>query len=566
MKERKSFTEFLAKLTRGVVENPGNSIAIAITAFFILIFSIFSIIQYLSLADSGYDLGMHAQVIESILHGKLFYSPLIGESLLAEHFTIFEFFQVPVYALYQSSISLLIFEDIFVALGGYVLYLISKRLLKQHTKSLLSLEVISIAFLLLYEMSPYTQSLVSFPFHSMAFLPFFFLLAIYAFLVERRLLHFFSLGMIVSLHSNFVYIVAILLLYELLYLRTRNGKSLNVWLSSKYNPRGKMQFAYFLIFIFALYAYVVFAGMMKGYISGIGFTSLLPGTGAVGSASGSPVGLLIMLFTDPQKLLSFISTNASQKLFYISFIFRNTAFIPLFSPLSLIMTVPYLLYALPSSYSSYYELGYQYGSMLTGPIFYGTIAGLSNIILIINYLAKKIHLFQKQKNSLPVKSLKSYFNKKTKTSIDKFIIVIGTVLILISVAVIPYGLFSPSAIARSPDGSSMQSINSFSYGNASAFLHKESLSIPSDAYILTENTLMPYFSNHINTYSTPWSPGIYNNLSRFTYVIFQYNSFWATTTQSTPSLQTIAMNGLTNGTYHIVASLPSSEVFVLERT
>jgi hypothetical protein len=77
---------------------------------------------------------------------------------------------------------------------------------------------------------------------------------------------------------------------------------------------------------------------------------------------------------------------------------------------------------------------------------------------------------------------------------------------------------------------------------------------------------MPYFSNHVNTYSTPWSPGIYGNLSKFTYLVFQYNSFWAITTQSRPPLQTIAMDGLSNGTYRIIASCPDSEILVLERT
>ena len=111
----------------------------------------------------------------------------------------------------------------------------------------------------------------------------------------------------------------------------------------------------------------------------------------------------------------------------------------------------------------------------------------------------------------------------------------------------------------------MQDINNFSMGNASAFLINEASKIPKNAFILTQNTLMPYFSNDINTYSTPWSPGIYNNLSEFTYIIFQYNSYWATTTQSTPSLQTIAINSLSNGTYSIIASLPSSGIYVLEK-
>ena len=553
----------IGKIKSRLADHPGNAIAVAFTIFFSFMFSLFSVIQYLSLGDSGYDLGMHAQFLQSFLHGGLFYSPLIGESILAEHFTIFQFFQVPVYAIYQSPISLLVFQDLFVALGGYVLYLISKTLLIRHTKSMLSLEIASISFLLVYEMSPYTESLVSFPFHSMAFLPFFFLLAFYSFLREKRILHLFSLAMIVTLHSNFVYIVAVLLLYEMLFLRTHRGRDIRIWLSSRHNPRGIAQFSFFIIFIAALYAYLVFAGLMKGYLSGAGFTSFLPGTGASGAASDSPVGLMILLVTNPHSFFSFISANLGEKVFYTTFIFKNTAFLSFLSPLTLIMTIPYLLYAFPSSYPSYYELGYQYGSMLLGPVFLGAVMGLCNISTIAAYMRSKWHSHRK------IVSLKNpggkVANKKKNVSAVALISAIGAVLIVLSIAVIPYGIFSPASMEQRPYGSEMQDINSFSYGNASFFLMNESAHMPSNAYILTENTLMPYFSNHLNTYSTPWSPGIYGNLSKFKYLVFQYNSFWATTSQSVPSLQTIAMDGLSNGTYSIIASLPSAGIFVLER-
>ena len=369
--------------------------------------------------------------------------------------------------------------------------------------------------------------------------------------------------MIVTLHSNFVYIVAVLLLYEMLFLRTHRGRDIKIWLSSRHNPRGIAQFSFFIIFIVALYAYLVFAGLMKGYLSGAGFTSLLPGTGASGAASDSPVGLMILLVTNPHSFFSFISANLGDKVFYTTFIFKNTAFLSFLSPLTLIMTIPYLLYAFPSSYSSYYQLGYQYGSMLLGPVFLGAVMGVCNISIIAEYMKSK------WQSHIKIGSLKNpggtVANKKKNISAVALISVIGAVLIVLSIVVIPYGIFSPAAMEQRPYGSEMQDINSFSYGNASFFLMNESAHMPSNAYILTENTLMPYFSNHLNTYSTPWSPGIYGNLSKFTYLVFQYNSFWATTSQSVPSLQTIAMDGLSNGTYSIIASLPSAGIFVLER-
>lgn len=556
-------SEIIARLKLDVKRNPGNVVALAITVFFMSLYSLFSVIQYYSLGDSAYDLGMHAQMLESFLHGGLFYSPLIGESLLVEHFTIFEFFQVPVYALYPSPISLLIFQDVFVAAAGYVLYRIAKHFLSEHLKSTLAIEALPISFLISYELSPYTQSLVSFPFHSMAFLPFFFLLAMYSFLKEKRLLHFFSLTMIITLHSNFVYIVGIVLLYELIFLRTSRGRDINVWLSDRHDPRGRRQFLYLIIFAFSLYGYLIFSGLMKGYLSGHGVLSLVPTTGASSAASDSPLGIFALMFTDPHSFLSYLSANGNEKAFYTSFILGGTAFLSLLSPLSLIMTVPYFLYAIPSSYASYYQLGYQYGSMLTGPVYFASVIGVYNLILLIRYVKRKT--LTKVKRRL-WDSSKVIHNVLWKQAGGRsYIALLSVLIIVLSIAMIPFGIFSPEGVFHTPEGSQMQNINYYSLSNASSFLIKESADIPSDAYILTENSLMPYFSNHINTYSTPWSPGIYGNLSKFTYIVLQYNSFWATTTMSVPSLQTIAMTGLANGTYGIIAELPGAGIIVMER-
>lgn len=558
-KTKERFNRFYIRL----FSNPGNLVAFSISFLFAIIFSMFSLLQYNSLDDSAYDLGMHAQMIESFLHGQLFYSPLIGESLLSEHFTLFEFFQVPVYAIYSSPVSLLIFENVFVAFSGYLLYCIAKHIFSKHVKNFLLLESISMTFLISFELSPYTQSLVSFPFHSMAFLPFFFFLAVYSFLKEKRILHFFSLFMIITLHSNFVYIAGILLFYELIFLHFGEGKKIKIWLSKKHDPRGRKQFLYLLMSFLLLYAYLLFAGFMKGYISGTDLISVAPGTGATGAAANSPLGIIVLLFTNQHSFLSFISVNASQKLFYINLIFYNMGYLSFIAPFSLILTIPYMLYALPTSYSSYYQLGYQYSSMLVGPVFFGSIIGLYNLTTVIKFLREKANKNRAYQKCMTKKIFRPIL--KTVTNEDSYFTMFVAILIIISIVVIPYGILSPRNVLNSTGNSQMQDINNFYTSNASTFLISEAKKIPENAYILTQNNLMPYFSNDINTYSTPWSPGIYNNLSKFTYLIFQYNTFWATTTQSTPSLQTIAMDGLSNGTYSIIASLPSSGIIVLEK-
>jgi len=524
-------------------------IAIFIVIFFSFIFLLFSFVQYMSLNDSAFDLGIHANMLYTFLHGKFFYTTLLDTGYLSEHLSIFEFFQVPLYYIYNSPESLLIFQDIFISTAGIIVYKISRIFFNDKLKNT---GIISLSFLFAYEMSPYTQSLVSFPFHNMAFLPFFFFLSLYAFLKEDRILNYFSLAMIISLHSNFVYIVAVILLYEFLYLRTDKGKNIKVWLSKKYNARKNINIIYFIIFIIILYLYTVFSSFIKGYISGNYYVSLSPSTGATSSISDSPVGMILLLFKDPALFISILSLNFSLKYFFIVFLLKTMAFTPLFSPLALIMTLPYMLYAMLSSYSSYYELGYQYSSMLIAPIVFASIVGLYNIIRIIGYIKNKIN--------------KKYKRIKNMDINKRFVTVMAIIIVIISIISVQYGIISPGNAFKSPYGSSMEDINDMHVSGAYAFLINVSNSIPENSYILTENSLMPYFSNHINIYSTPYTPHIYNNLSRFQYIIIQYNSFWATTTISRPSLQEIAYNGLSNGTYHIINEYKSADIFVLERS
>ena len=332
--------------------------AFSIAIAFAIVFSIFSILQYYSLGTSAYDLGINAQSVYVFLHTGTFYTPLLNENILAQHFTMFKFTQVPIYYFFPSPLSLMIYEDIFIAIAGYIVYLLSMELLKDHIKSGKLLYLVSIGFLLAYEFSPFTESLVSFSFHMMAFLPFFFLLAFYAFLTERRLLQIISLAFIISLHSNFIYLVAILLLYEFLFLHTSRGKKIGTWLSAKSKPTGIKNFAYFIIFIAILYGYLIFAGFMKLHFAGISSFSAFPTTGETGTPVSSPVALLLLLFHNPVEFASIIGINSAGKIFYLNFLFASNIYLPLFSPLSLILLLPYIMYAMPSSYGAYYQLGY----------------------------------------------------------------------------------------------------------------------------------------------------------------------------------------------------------------
>jgi uncharacterized membrane protein len=531
-----------------------TAIAFLISVIFAVIFSIFSVIQYYSVGTSAYDLGINAQELWEFIHTGSFYTPLLNENLLAEHFAIFKFLQVPLYYLFPSPITLMIFEDMFIALGGYIVYLIAVEILKNRIKSSKILFMISMIFLFSYEMSPYVQSLVSFSFHNMAFLPFFLLLAFYSFLTEKRSLQIVSILFIISLHANFVYIVIILILYEFFYLHTQNGNKIKTWLYKGSKAGGVKDFTVMIIFIALLYGYLVMAGIIKLHIAGVSSYSLVPSTGETGTTVTSPLALLLLIFTKPGEFASIIDSNSGMKIFYLNFMVKSLGYMPLFSPLSLIMYIPYILYAIPSSYSSYYQLGYQYSAMVVGAMYISAIAGFYNIIRLYDYVKK-------------------YFKEKTKKRIkiifegnkgEKNIVHICLVIILVVVIVMmPFGLLSPPQIQHLPHGSEMTDLFEEHTSGTPGYLIRLSGNISQSSYILTENCLMPYFSNHLHIYAAPFSPGYYDNLSEFQYIVIKNNTFWATQ-GGNHSLQRITDMVLANGSFSILSTYRPGDILVLQ--
>ena len=541
------------RILRYIRNHKKDLLAFSIAIAFFIIFSIFSILQYYSLGTSAYDLGINAQSVYVFLHTGTFYTPLLNENILAQHFTMFKFTQVPIYYFFPSPISLMIYEDIFIAMGGYIVYLLSMELLKDHIKSVKLLYLVSIGFLLSYEFSPFTESLVSFSFHMMAFLPFFFLLAFYAFLTERRVLQIISIAFIISLHANFIYLVAILLLYEFLFLHTSRGKRIGTWLSTKSKPTGIKNFSYFVIFVAILYGYLLFAGFMKLDISGISSFSAFPTTGETGIPVSSPVALLLLLFHNPGEFASIIGTNSGGKIFYLNLLFGSNIYLPLFSPLSLMLLLPYILYAIPSSYAAYYQLGYMYTAMVVGAIYISAIMGTYNLISLGKYIYSHNKSIRLQAKKIPAK----IHNANT------WILIVSVIIIVVLVISMPFGLLSPPAIQQTGHGT-MNNIFEQNPDGAASFLINVSHKLPKDSYILTENSLMPYFSNDIHAYSTPWSPGYYNILPEFRYIVIQNNSLWATI-GGNQSLQSIVNNSSIINNYIVIDSYVPAHIIVFEK-
>ena len=128
---------------------------------------------------------------------------------------------------------------------------------------------------------------------------------------------------------------------------------------------------------------------------------------------------------------------------------------------------------------------------------------------------------------------------------------------------VPYGLFSPPHIQQTPYQSPMNDIFEEHLSAAPGYLTHFSNEIPQSSFILTENTLMPYFSNHLNVYTSPFTPGYYNNLSRFQYIVLQNNSVWANI-GGNHSLEIIMNKVLNNGTFSVIDKNSPDGIIILK--
>jgi len=220
--------------------------------------------------------------------------------------------------------------------------------------------------------------------------------------------------------------------------------------------------------------------------------------------------------------------------------------------MSLILTIPYMLYAIPSSYSSYYQLGYQYSGLVLGAIYISAIMGVYNLIR----LGKYIYHHSKQLK-LKLQNILSHRPERTGIAI------VSILIVLVLVISLPYGILSPMEVERTSHGSQMNDIYEEIPCGGATFLINVSHHLPRNSYVLTENTLMPYFSNDLHVYISPYTAG-YRNLSKFQYIIIQYNSYWATCGGSY-SLQNIVNRELESGNYSIMEGYQPGIILVLQR-
>jgi len=447
---------------------------IILSLIFFLIFSYYSVLRYISLNATGFDLGIYSSALYNAVHGGLFYTNLLNESYLGNHFSPFMFFLLPFYYIYQHNSTLLIIQAFSISFGAVPLYLAFRRICPETGYSIYGIFIV-----LVYELSPIAIGPISFDFHLMALMPFFYLSAFYFFLSRRMIPFYISIGAIVSIHAFFA-IIAIFFIFSLYLARyVRRGCTKDMK-----NGIGKtiVVLSGFIVTAAILMAYLIFAEHMKSSISGSSFS--ITGINS------------LILYLKNQYNISFtlkMFLSAYRTKFGLLLIaVLGGGFLAVFYPIALIPIIPYLMFSMFSGNSAYYIAGYQYTAMFSPMIFAASVYGIKKVAVRLKGLRLPKH--------------------GVKTAIVIFVLIISVLN------------FALSPISPEPvhiESSNITGISQFHVNQTSEALFLLRDNINRSSTVLTQNNLYPQFSKFTDAYLL-YSYNAIGNLSSMIYKNFTY--------------------------------------------
>jgi uncharacterized membrane protein len=185
---------------------------VAASLLFVIYWVTYAFYRYQSFGSYFWDLGQETYSMYVHLHSP---GLVYGLQFLAfsNHLSVFKVLLLPIFALYQNPMTLILLQDVAVALCAVVAYLIGRDLVKSKPVGL----ALGLAFLL----SPGVRGIVFFDVHAEAFIPLFFLLSFYFYMRNRKGPFFASYILMLSVIETAPFVgislLAALLLYEFVY-------------------------------------------------------------------------------------------------------------------------------------------------------------------------------------------------------------------------------------------------------------------------------------------------------------------------------------------------------------
>jgi len=335
-------------------------------SLYVIIISIFAISRHYTFSTNTWDLGIYSQSLYSTVnHGKLLYytAELPGNpsgSLFGIHFPPFLFLLLPIYAIFQNPVTLLVLRPIAISLGLIPLYWILRDQKLDNKLLMFFLLIIYLVY------PPITTPLSNFDVE--VFLPALFLFAIHYFR-KRKLLHSYLFVFLALMVNEFVpLIVMAMAVYVLL----ADRKEIVGCLRSRKLPKS-------VIFAIAiLVSAIIFFRLASVVITSFNPTALST-KWEWGELGSSPGQIVTNVLTKPVNAVNILFNDGQSKFVYITSLFGPLGFLSFLDPLTLIMALPWLSASLLSINPLYYAIGAQYPAFVSPFIFVAAINGIKKL-------------------------------------------------------------------------------------------------------------------------------------------------------------------------------------------
>ncbi|MEM2911358.1 MAG: DUF2079 domain-containing protein [Candidatus Bathyarchaeia archaeon] len=433
-------------------EAKADRLILVLIGVYTLIFSCFTIYMHYAFKTYAWDLGIFTQALWTTINlGKPFYytiESIRNPSLnfLGAHFSPILVLIVPVYAIYQSPITLLMLQSFIIGAAALPIYWIAR--------DKLSSKLWGLTFAAAFLLHPALHGMNCFDFHVESFIPIFFLLAFYYFEKGSWLKGFIFSTLVLSTIEFAPILTAFLGIYFIIkaLIQKRNVEN---------KLKSRIIFPFFLIIISLLWLFFAFNLLYQiNPLKAVG----LPGNWDKWGTSMTEV--IYNVIKNPLKTLGTMA-NPIEKVYYVFLIFAPLIFLPLLAPLELSLSFPWIFAALISEYSPYYEPYFQYYGFIAGQVFLSAIFGAKNLL---------------KKNTAT----------KNHSEIEKKLMALILILSLIS------------SIAVSPLGLPLLTRRKVEITDHTKILHKAIALIPSNASVATQNDILPHLAQREKIFILGW--------------------------------------------------------------
>jgi uncharacterized membrane protein len=439
-----------------IADQKAEKIIFLLIAVYVAVFSVYTFIMHYAFYTYAWDLGIFTQSLWTTVNKGQFFHYTIeayvnpSQNFLGVHFSPVLLLVVPVYALAQSPITLLVLQSFVIGITALPIYWLARDKLNNKVWGL----VFAAAFLL----HPGVHSINCFDFHVEAFIPLFFIMAFYYFDKQKWLRG--IVFAVLTLSTLEFAPILILVLAAYLFLKTLVHKENLNWPT----VLKKMTIPIVLGVISIVWFFMAFQVMYDiNPLKAIG----LPGRWDLWGRSMSEV--VINVINNPIKALS-VMFNPIDKVYYVLSALAPVLFLPFLALGEFALAVPWVIAALLSDYGPYYEYYYQYFGLFVAQIFIAAIYGTRNQL------------------KLPKVSL----NKRAISSFEKkFMLLIVLISLVTTLAISPLG--APALTTRR-----------IKIDSHTQMLNEVLDMIPLDASVATQNNILPHLAQREKIYALGW--------------------------------------------------------------